>query len=307
MGNRIIDIHTHMFPLDVIKNQEKYCRLDTYFGLLADPKCTLQRYATAEEALTLADEAGVEKIVMQGWYWRDHALCKYHNDYMYEIIKQYPDRFEAFASINPRAGWRAVWELERCYHMGFAGVGEMGPGGQGWALNDHNFLQLMEAASACSMLVNIHAGEPVGRIYPGKDPTPLRGFHELAKLHPDLKIILAHWGGGLPYFELWPEVKEAMDNVYYDTAASPLLYDMRVFKCTAELVGAEKILFGSDFPLIIYPRKQTEAGFKMFLDDINQHGDLNEQQKNLILADNARRLLEGAGIRAVSPSKTKQF
>ncbi|KUO53329.1 MAG: hypothetical protein APF76_08780 [Desulfitibacter sp. BRH_c19] len=291
----IIDIHTHMFPPDVIRNQEKYCRLDTYFGVVADPKCTIQRYATAEEALALADEAGVEKIVMQGWYWRDHGLCKYHNDYMQEVISKYPDRFIAFASINPRAGWRAIWEMERCYEMGFAGIGEMGPGGQGWELNDRDFLNLMEAAAKCNMLVNIHAGEPVGKIYSGKDPTPIQGFYELAKRLPNLKLILAHWGGGLPYFELWPEVKQAMKNVYYESAGSPLLYKMGVFRAVADLVGVEKILYGSDFPLLIYPRKQRQAEFSMFIKDIKQRGGLSEKELSLVFRVNSLKLLDNAG------------
>lgn len=294
----IIDIHTHMFPLDVIKNQEKYCRLDPYFGLLADPKCTLQRYATAEEAIALADAAGIEKIVMQGWYWRDHGLCRYHNDYMMEIIQKYPDRFEAFTSINPKAGWQAVWEVERCYLNGFIGVGEMGPGGQGWELNHHGFRLVMETADACNMLVNIHVGEPVGRIYPGKDPTPLAGFYELAKEFPNLKLILAHWGGGLPYYELWPDIKDVMKNVYYDTAASPLLYGGRVFSCVTRLVGPEKLLFGSDFPLILYPGRQKEADFTMFLEDIAATGGLSPDEEQLIMRDNALKLIAEAGLRS---------
>lgn len=292
----IIDIHTHMFPPEVINNQEKYCRLDSYFGLLANPRSTLQRYATAEEAIALADEAGVEKIVMQGWYWRDHGLCKYHNDYMYEIIKEYPHRFEAFASINPKAGWQAIWEVERCFLKGFIGVGEMGPGGQGWEVNDNRFRHVMETANACKMLVNIHVGEPVGRIYPGKDPTPIAGFYELAKDFPDLKLILAHWGGGLPYYELWPEIKKVMGNVYYDTAASPLLYDTRTFRSVVSMVGPEKIIFGSDFPLLIYPGKQKEAGFTMFVEDIKAKGGLSSLETELIMKDNAARLIAQAGI-----------
>jgi len=287
----IIDFHTHMFPPDVISDPEKYCRLDTYFGLLAGSKHTLQRYATSDEAIALADKAGIEKIVMQGWYWQDHGLCQYHNDYMYELVSEYPERFIAFASINPRAGQHAIREMERCHEMGFAGIGEMGPGGQGWGLHDKEFLNLMEAAVECNMLVSIHAGEPVGRTYPGKDITPLQGFYELAKKLPDLKLILAHWGGGLPFYELMPDISKAFANVYYDTAASPLLYKMDIFKAVADLVGAKKILFGSDFPLLVYPKKQQEADFSMFIEDIKEQSGLQEDELNLIFRENASKLL----------------
>ena len=287
----IIDFHTHMFPPDVIKNPEKYCKLDPYFGVLADPKCTIQRYANCEEAIALADKAGVEKIVMQGWYWQDHGLCKYHNDYMHDLISKHPERFIAFASINPRAGQRAIQEMERCYKIGFAGIGEMGPGGQGWDLYNKDFLNLMKAAEKCNMLVNIHAGEPVGRIYPGKDYTPMQGFYELARKLPDLKLILAHWGGGLPFYELMPDISKTFANVYYDTAASPLLYKMDIFKAAINLVGAKKILFGSDFPLLLYPKKQKEADFSMFIEDIKEQGGLKKDELNLIFRENALKLL----------------
>lgn len=288
----IIDVHTHLFPPDVIKNQEKYCRLDSCFGVLADPKCTIQRYATAEETIALADEAGIKKVIMQGWYWRDHGLCEYHNDYMYDVIRKYPYRFEAFASINPRVGWPAIWEMEKCYQRGFIGIGEMGPGGQGWDLNDKDFLHLMEAAVKCNMLVNIHAGEPVGRIYAGKDPTPFEGFYDLAKKFPELKLILAHWGGGLPYYEMWHGVKETMKNVYYDTAGNPLLYKTRVFECVAKIVGTKKILYGSDFPLLLYPRKEKHPNFKSFINDIIENGGLNEEELQDVFYKNTQNLID---------------
>ena len=66
--------------------------------------------------------------------------------------------------------------------------------------------------------------------------------------------MLAHWGGGLPFYELMPEVAKGMANVYYDTAASPYLYSKRIYAIASEIVGVKKILFGTDFPLLS-PRK----------------------------------------------------
>jgi predicted TIM-barrel fold metal-dependent hydrolase len=42
----------------------------------------------------------------------------------------------------------------------------------------------------------------------------------------------------------------ALQNVYFDTAASPYLYDQDVYRVACEVVGSEKILFGSDYPLL---------------------------------------------------------
>ena len=161
-------------------------------------------------------------------------------------------------------------------------------------LDDPDFLNLMEAASEYGMLVNIHAGEPVGRMYKGKDLTSIRGFYELAKKLPNLKLILAHWGGGLPFYELMPEVKDVMKNVYYETAGTPLLYEMRIFKMVAELAGVEKILFATDFPLLVYPGTQEDPDFTTFLNDIRQNGGLTEEELKAVFRENSARLLDNA-------------
>ena len=98
---------------------------------------------------------------------------------------------------------------------------------------------------------------------------------------PDLTIVCAHWGGGLPFYVLMPEVKLAMKNVLFDTAASPLLYSSQIYSQVVQLVGADKILFGSDYPLLT-PRR--------LLKEISSL-DLPEEAKKLILSGNARRLL----------------
>jgi predicted TIM-barrel fold metal-dependent hydrolase len=78
-----------------------------------------------------------------------------------------------------------------------------------------------------------------------------------------------------------PEVKEAMKNVYFDTAASPFLYSPDVYNQVIQLVGADKVLFGSDYPLLP-PRR--------LLGEIEAL-DLNQETKDLMLSGNALRLL----------------
>lgn len=292
--SKIIDMHTHMFPEDVINNWGKYASRDYYFKLLTDPaEGTIQRYATAEEAIELADEAGVEKIVMQGWYWNDHELCKFHNDYMYEVIEKYPDRFEAYMSINPTFGNLAINEVERNYKRGFAGIGELGPGGNDFKLSDTSFLKLMETAQHYNLPVNIHSNEPVGigSDFAGKDKTFIGEFIQLAKRFPDLTLIMAHLGGGLPFYEHIPEVKKALKNVYYDLAANPLVYETRSIRTVVDIVGAEKVLFGSDFPLKIYPSIPEDKTFKLFIDDIKRNANLNKEEWNKIMRTNAKKIL----------------
>ena len=109
--------------------------------------------------------------------------------------------------------------------------------------------------------INFHVSEGLNVKYPNFTPTPFDIYLDIAKAFPNLKIILSHWGGGIPFFELNPRLKPLLKNVYYDTAASPLLYDITVFRNVINLVGSEKIIFGSDFPLRVYPKKANNARY----------------------------------------------
>jgi len=119
----------------------------------------------------------------------------------------------------------------------------------------------------------LHTNEHLGHSYPGKGTTPLEVFYQFALAFPSLPILLAHWGGGLPFYELMPEVSKAMANVYYDTAASPFLYSKKVYGVAKEIVGVEKIIFGSDFPLV---RPQR------YFQELEESGLSKEDQKKIL-------------------------
>ena len=100
-------------------------------------------------------------------------------------------------------------------------------------------------------LVLIHTNEPVGHVYPGKSPNTLSQIYRLVRRFPDNRLILAHWGGGLLFYALLKkEVRETLRNVYFDTAASPFLYEPAIWETAARIVGVDKILLGTDYPLL---------------------------------------------------------
>jgi len=93
------------------------------------------------------------------------------------------------------------------------------------------------------------------------------------------------------FYELMPKVRKTMRNVWYDTAASPLLFPTDdIFRVALECIDHRKILFGTDYPLLIYPGQQTEPGFFLFLNEIDDL-NLDPQVKVDILGGNAARLL----------------
>jgi len=276
----IIDFHTHVFPPHIKKNRQKYIDSDPCFAILySQPKAKL---ATVDELIDSMDKAGVDISVIVNIGWITHELCVETNDYILESIARYPNRLIGFCAVQPQSYEAALAEIERCARAGVRGVGEMRPDMQLFDFNDEEVMvPFVEALRKHNQIMLTHASEPVGHDYPGKGGITPDMLYPLITKFPDLSVVCAHWGGGLPFYALMPEVKQAMGNVFFDTAASPLLYSPEVYNQVVKLVGADKILFGSDYPLL----KQSRL-----LDEVRSL-DLPEETKNLILSGNARRLL----------------
>jgi len=276
----IIDFHTHVVPPKLKKNRDQYIDSDPCFAILySDPKAKL---VTADELIASMDQDGIDVSVMVNIGWTTHELCVETNDYILESLARYPKRLLGFASVQPNSYEAAIAEVERCARGGIKGVGEMRPDVQFFSLEDEAIMApLAEVLKQYKLVFLTHASEPVGHDYPGKGiVTPDVLYHFVTRF-PDLTVVCAHWGGGLPFYALMPEVKEALNNVFFDTAASPFLYSPQVYSQVAQLVGEDKVLFGSDYPLMAQKR---------VVDEIKSL-DLSHETESLILGGNAARVL----------------
>ena len=275
-----IDIHVHVTPPDIIANWRKYAEKEPYFSLLSQSKNN--KFATAEDvAAALESDGTFERAVVFGFAFRDMGLCRYVNDYVIEKVWQYPEKLIGFMVVPPR-GDEAVKEIERCRSAGLKGVGELFPAGQGIDLDDEK--QTAVICGACKELgipLLLHVNEPVGHLYPGKTDVSLRQIEKFVANNQSVNIILAHFGGGLLFYETMGEIREKFRNVYYDTAAFPFLYDSRIFAAAKALGLCGKLLFGSDFPLLPYSRYMSAF----------EGSGLSAEEKNQILGANAQKLL----------------
>ncbi|MFC1902560.1 amidohydrolase family protein [Chloroflexota bacterium] len=280
----IIDFHTHVFSPEIRKNRNRYVDSDPCFAILySNPEAKL---VTADELVDSMDEAGVDISVILNIGWTTHELCVETNDYILESIARYPRRLIGFCAVQPQSHDAAIAEIERCARGGIKGVGELRPDIQMFNLTDKATMEIfVEVLRKHKLILLTHASEPVGHTYVGKGAITPDMLYPFIAAFPDLTIVCAHWGGGLPFYALMPEVKKAMSNVFFDTAASPFLYTPQVYTQVARLAGGDKILFGSDYPLL----KQNRV-----LDEIKRL-DMPEETKDLILYGNAQRIL---GIKA---------
>lgn len=284
----IIDFHTHIFPPWVKERRDEYIKRDPCFSLHYSPPEA--KIVTADELIASMDETGVDLSVALNIGWVSHELCRETNDYILEAISRYPDRLIGFCSIQPRAGDAAVAELERCAKAGAKGVGEMKCDVQGFNLTDGAMMKpVVDTMVDYDMILLTHSSEPVGHQYIGKSSITPDILYSFILDFPDLKLVCAHWGGGLPFYALMPEVAKALTNVFFDTAATIFLYQPQIFQQVSEIIGSDKILFGSDYPLISQSRIIAQI----------QSLELLQEDKNNILGDNAQKLLSKGERRKV--------
>jgi predicted TIM-barrel fold metal-dependent hydrolase len=245
----ILDFHTHIFPSVFRDNRETFFSSEPAFETLYNgPEA---RLSGVSELLDHMDKEGVERSVVFGFPWEEPDHYRRHNDYIMEAVRKHPQRLTGFCSFSPLSPG-AIKETERCLDSGLSGVGELAVYGTGFSSEVSDALK--EIAGLCvrfDVPLLLHTNEPVGHPYPGKTPMTLNQVYSFLKANPINRIILAHWGGGILFYGLLKrEIREVFQNVWFDTAASPFLYRPEVYRIAGEIVGFEKILFGSDYPLI---------------------------------------------------------
>jgi len=275
----VVDAHTHAFPPEWVADRSAYLGADLWFGELY--KAPNARMVDATRLLAAMDDAGVEQAIMCGWPWADPGLCLEHNDYLAAASRQSQGRLAWLGTVAPESVGAAA-EAERCLDLGASGIGELNADAQGFDLTSEGALvEISAVLERAARPLLLHASEPVGHRYPGKGTaTPDRLLTFIAN-NPTLTVVLAHWGGGLPFYELMPDVAELTTNVVYDSAASTYLYRAGIFRTVLDIVGVDRVLWGSDHPVL---------GMKSFLRKTRQNSKLGNEELEKVLGLNARRV-----------------
>ena len=279
----IIDAHTHLFPEEVTKNRRAFCRRDEGFHLIY--RNEKARMASLEDLLQAMDRDNVDRSVICGFPWKDPGLCRAGNDYLLHCHRQHPQRIIPFACLPLNSVRQAQKELERCLSQGMRGIGELAFYEQGISVSGVRHLaSMVKPLSGLGFPFLLHANEPVGHEYPGKSLKTLQPIYQLLLLIPEVNVILAHWGGGFFFYELMPEVAHAAQRVFYDTAASPFLYRPEIYSLAVKIIGPDRILFGSDFPLIS-PGRYFQEFTAIGLSDRTQRKIKGRNAKNLLIPE----------------------
>lgn len=274
-----IDVHTHIFPQEIVGDRGPFFHGEPIFKQLYDsPKA---RLVTAESLLQAMDMDEVDRAVVFGFPWHSVDVARKNNDYVLEAAAKYAPRLIPMGCVHP-LGDGSAEEAQRCLEAGAKGLGELAvyeACTPDFALKC--YADLIACCRSHNAILLVHANEPVGHWYPGKAPMGLDFYYELARLTAGIPLVLAHWGGGLCFYELLKkEAPQVLSQVYYDTAASPFLYRPVIYSQVSKILGSDKVLFGSDYPLLP-PRRY----FKEM-----EEACLSAEEIRSITGENAQRL-----------------
>ena len=209
------------------------------------------------------------------------------NDYIAELVRRYPKQFIGFGSVDPWKGKAAVAEAERCAkELGLRGL-KFHPQQQAFYPNDRRFYPLWEVAQSLGLVVLFHTGTTgVGAGLPGgggvklKYARPIPYIDDVAADFPGLTIIMAH-----PSFP-WQDEQLAMlvhkPNVYMDLSGWSPKYFSPLLVQYARTLAQDKVMFGSDYPVITPER---------WLKDFDALG-FDDAVRQKVLIDNATRVLK---------------
>lgn len=220
-----------------------------------------------EEIIATMNRLGIDKAVIFPFNAINLGVSfSLANNYIAGAVKKYPDRLIGFARLDPNDEEKAILELERAVNkLGLRGL-KLHPTSQNFRLEHPYVIRIMEKASELGIPIVFDSGKPL---------SPPEKIGALARLVPDLKIILAHMQG-LGYIE----AAERFDNVYLGTTG---MFNIDKLSEALRRLGAEKLISGSDSPYI-----DPAQEIKKF--DLIPR--IKEEEKTLILGGNIRKILK---------------
>ena len=293
---KLIAVEEHFLTEEVRKDWKKYSEDDPTINLHLG-KVEERLEEVGAKRLSLMNETGIDVQVLSLTSPGLHSLgensvdlARQTNDFAAEMIKKNPDRFQGFAALPTPVPEKAAQELERSVkNLGLKGAMLCGRTGEK-NLDHKDFWSIFESAEKLGVPLFIHPQIPQKAVrdtyYSGFDEqvdlalsTYGLGWHYEAGMQfvrmvvakvfdhfPNLQIILGHWGEViLFYIERLaalnktaklkkPFIAYARENLYVTASG---MFNQRYLQRSVEIIGADRILFSSDYPYQYRPGRDA--------------------------------------------------
>ena len=224
----------------------------------------------ASSMVRVMDRVGIEKVCISS-FLSIGPDCKVGNDKVAAAIREYPERFIGYGVVNPNRPHEIEDELRRCFdNLGMKAI-KLHPVIHQYPIDGSAFRTVFDFASQRGLPILSHEwGSP-------------QFLNRLSAEHPRVSFIVAHmgfWDGRTDF--AYEDVVTRRENVYVDLAYSNVFYS--ALERLVGIIGAHKIVFGSDFPLHDPAYHLGRVTFAR----------LSDEQKELILSRNMLRIMDTA-------------
>jgi aminocarboxymuconate-semialdehyde decarboxylase len=222
---------------------------------------------------------GLATFVSEYFYWLPGPLgaevSRMQNDNLAQAVADHPSRYIGLGATVPLQGINlAIAEAERALALGFKGL-QIGGTVNGHNLDEAHFRPFWRAVTELGLAVILHPnGYPeshrfgdyflvncIGNPLETMVAATRLIFSGLFEELPDLKLVLLHGGGYLPFYaaradHTWkvrPETRVKIPDHPPSHYVKKLFYDTMVFqplylRHLIEVVGADRVMLGTDFP-----------------------------------------------------------
>ena len=278
MGQLIIDAHSHLWLRQDTQVDGKTIRtlkdgrsifMDEEVQML--PPFMIDGVNSAEVFLSNMNYAQVGGAVVV-----QEVIDGNQNDYLLDVQRRYPERFFCMAMAF------TLEELEAAIAAGFRGVAIPGHRLHGSLLDKMPMFRRMEQAG---LILDMCLAD---------DEHQIGEMAEVIRECPDLKVAIGHFGMvTTPSFHSQILLAREGKNVMIESGGITWLYNsefypypsaIRSIRETADLVGMDRLMWGSD-----YPRTITAITYKMSYDFVTKSQELTDEEKAMFLGQNAKR------------------
>ncbi len=227
MDTPVIDMHSH------VGNESK-------FGMIGDP----------ELYLSVLDAAGVDRAPVSCLFYGDVSRC---NDETATFVARNPDRFMGVAFVTPYYPEEAIDELERAFDVLGMVFLKLYPSYVFKPIDDEVYAPILDWCNKRSVIVKCHTQYDTSSLRSAgsntyTEPTDPSRFIGLAQLYPNIRWVLAHAGNSREGQLRAVEAAKSSRNIYLETCTS--LADHGTIERLVEGAGADRVLYGSDMPLM---------------------------------------------------------
>ena len=259
MQYKVIDVHTHIWPEKLAPRAVEH--VGNYYSYEMHGKGTL------DDLKESAKSAGVERFVIHSSALEASQVEAVNTNAANNIT----DKIAGFGTLHPEYT-EFEKEINRIITLGLKGI-KLHPDFQFFNIDDKRMYPAYEIIASKGLPVLFHMGDEK------YDFSSAKRLLKLMNDFPKLICIGAHMGGHLK----WDEAEEFLigKNLYLDSSSTSRKLSPDNIKRLIRLHGAEKVLFGTDYPI-----ERHDEAINNFL-----NLGLTEEENNLILFDNAYRLI----------------